>query len=71
MLKYYHLSSIAIRHKKYAINKTQKMCVQAVSENPFVLKYCLERYKTQEVGDKAVDSFLPTLTFFLIGLLQI
>ena len=36
---------------------------KAVSNEPFVLKYCLNRYKTQEMWDKAVDDFLPALTF--------
>ena len=26
-----------------------------------MLKYCLDRYKTQEICDKAVDNFLPAL----------
>ena len=28
-----------------------------------MLKYCLDRYKTQEMCDKAVDEFLPALKF--------
>ena len=28
-----------------------------------MLKYCIDRYKTQEMCDKAVDDFLPTLKF--------
>ena len=28
-----------------------------------MLKYCLDRIKTQEMYDKAIDSFLPTLKF--------
>ena len=34
-----------------------------VSEEPFMLKYCLDGYKTQEMCDKAVDAFLSTLKF--------
>ena len=34
-----------------------------------MVKYCLDRYKIQEMCGKAVDSFLPTLNLFLIGLL--
>ena len=30
---------------------------------PFILKYCLDRYKTQEMYHKAVDVFLTTLKF--------
>ena len=26
-----------------------------------MVKYCLDRYKTQEMCDKASDAFLPTL----------
>ena len=35
------------------------MCDKAVFNYPFMLKYCLDRHKTQEKGDKAVDNFLP------------
>ena len=35
-----------------------------------MLKYCLDRYKTQEMCDKSVDDSLPALKF-LIGLLQV
>ena len=38
---------------------------KAVSEDPIMLKYCLNRHKTQELCDKAVDDFLPTLKFIL------
>ena len=39
------------------------MCHEAFCENTFMLKYCIDRYKTQEMCDKAVDDFLPTLKF--------
>ena len=39
----------------------QIMCNKVVSKEPFILKHCLDRYKTQEIGVKAVDNFLPTL----------
>ena len=39
------------------------MCDKAFFEDPFMLKYCLDRYKTQEMCGKAVDDFLPTLKF--------
>ena len=29
-----------------------------------MLKYCLGKYEIQEMCDKAVDAFLPTLVFF-------
>ena len=31
------------------------MCYKVISEEPFMLKCCLDRYKTQEMCDKAVD----------------
>ena len=39
------------------------MCDKAVSEDLLVLKYYLDRYKTQEMRDKAVDDFLVALKF--------
>ena len=36
------------------------MCDKILSKEPFMLKYCLDRYKTQEVCNKAFDTFLPT-----------
>ena len=36
---------------------------KVVSNDPFTLKYCLGRYKNQEMCDEAVDDFLPTLRF--------
>ena len=40
-----------------------KICNKAVSNDPFMIKYCLDRYKAQEMCDKAVDDFLPALKF--------
>ena len=37
------------------------MCSKVVSKDPFMLKYCLDRQKIQEMCDKAVDAFLPAL----------
>ena len=34
-----------------------------VSDDPFKLKYCHDRYKTQEMCNKAVQDFLPALKF--------
>ena len=31
------------------------MCDRVVSEDPFILKYCLDRYETQKMCDEAVD----------------
>ena len=39
------------------------MCHKAVSNNSFMLKYCVDRHKTQEMCDEAVDDFLPVLKF--------
>ena len=39
------------------------MCDKAVSEDLLVLKYYIDRYKTQEMRDKAVDDFLVALKF--------
>ena len=52
-------------------HKAQGGCDKAVSEDPFMPKYCLDRYKTQEICDKVVDDFLPALKFVLIGLWQV
>ena len=37
---------------------------KVVSKEHFMLKYCFDRYKTQELCDKAVDVFLSSLNFF-------
>ena len=39
------------------------MSDKVASKDPFMLKYGLDRYKIQEVCDKAVDVFLPALEF--------
>ena len=39
------------------------MCDKILSENPFLLKYCPDKYMTPKMCDEAVDDFLPTLTF--------
>ena len=36
---------------------------KAFPEDPLMLKYYLDRHKTQEMCGKAVDDFLPTLKF--------
>ena len=40
------------------------MCDNIVSENPFILKNCHDRYNTQERCNKVIDGFLPALRFF-------
>ena len=37
------------------------MCNKVVYKEPFMLKYCLDRYKTQGMCDKAADAFLRML----------
>ena len=37
---------------------------KVVAKDPFILEYCLDRCKTQQMYDKAVDAFLPTSKFF-------
>ena len=39
------------------------MCDKIVTENPFMLKYCPDKYMTQKMCDEVVDDFLPTLNF--------
>ena len=39
------------------------MCGKVASNNSFMLIYCLDRYKAQDIRDKAIDDFLPTLGF--------
>ena len=39
------------------------MCDKGVSEDPFMLKHCHDRDKTQEICDKAADDFLLALKF--------
>ena len=43
--------------------KTQEMVNNVGSEDPYMLKYCLYKYKTQEMCDKAVNSYLLALNF--------
>ena len=39
------------------------MCDKLVSKEPFMRKYYLDRYKTQQMFDKAVDACLPASKF--------
>ena len=39
---------------------------KVISKDPFILKCCLDRYKTQETCDKAVYFYLSTLKFIPI-----
>ena len=56
----------------FLIDIRLKNCVEkVVSKDAFMLEYCLDRYKTQEMCDKEVDAFLSTLKFIVIGLLQL
>ena len=38
--------------------KTQENCDRVVSEDPFLIVYCLDNYKTQIMCDEAVDDCL-------------
>ena len=42
---------------------TQKLCYKIISEESFLLKYCLDKNKTREMSHKAADYFLLTLKF--------
>ena len=53
------------------IPDSQGMCSKVVSEDSFMLKYCLDRNKIQGVCDKAVYASLPKLKFISVGLLQV
>ena len=37
------------------------MCDKVVSENPFLIVYCADKYKTQRMCDKAVYDSLAAL----------
>ena len=37
------------------------MIKRVVEKEPFMLKYIIDKYKTQQVCDKAVDAYLPAL----------
>ena len=41
------------------------MCYKVVSRELFMIKYCLDRYKTHKMCDKAVNLCLPGLKFVL------
>ena len=43
--------------------KTQDMFGKVVSEDPFLIVYCCDKYKTQEMCDEAVDDCLAALKF--------
>ena len=42
---------------------TQGLSDKLVSKAPFMLKHCLDKYKTEEMCDKAVDLCIPALKF--------
>ena len=49
----------------FVLDQDSKMCDEAVSNDHFKLKHYLDRYKTPEMCDKALDDFLPALKFVL------
>ena len=44
----------------FLIDRRLKKYVVKLFSNPFMLKYCLDRYKIQEMCDKGADDFLST-----------
>ena len=51
--------------------KTQEIGNRVISEDPFMLIYCLNRYKTQKMFDEALMIVWQYQNLFLIGLLQV
>ena len=50
------------------------MCNEAFSKDPLMLKHRLDGFKTQEICDEAINTYLPTFFYqflFFIGLLLI
>ena len=43
--------------------KTQGMCDRVVSEDLFLIVYCLDKYKTQIVFDESIDDCLATFKY--------
>ena len=43
--------------------KAQEICEKVASEDPFLIVYCSDRYKTQRMCDDAVDDSLAALKF--------
>ena len=43
--------------------KSQEVCDKIVFDDPFKLKYCHDKYKTQKMCAEAVDNCLPVLKF--------
>ena len=41
------------------------MCDRVISEDPFLIVYCLDKYKTRKICNKAVDDCLAALKFIL------
>ena len=44
-------------------HKTKEMCEKAVSKELFMLKYCFDKCKSQEMGKEAVNLCPPLLKF--------
>ena len=43
--------------------KTQEMCDRVFSEDPLLIVYCSDKYKSQEMYDKGLDDCLTALKF--------
>ena len=41
------------------------MCDIAVSDDPFLIIYCPDKYNTQEMCDEGVDDYIATLKLVL------
>ena len=46
-------------------DKAQEMCDTVVSENPSLIVYCTDKYKTQMMFDEAADDCLAALKLVL------
>ena len=51
--------------------KTREMSDEVVSNNPFMLKYCLDRYETKKCVIKLFMIACQHLNLFMVGLLPV
>ena len=54
-----------VLHLVLFLIKNSKMCVNVVSEDPFLILYCSDKYKTQKVCEKADNDILAALKLIL------
>ena len=50
--------------------ETHEICGKFLFDDPFQLKYCYDRYKTQKMCDEAAEVCLAALKFVPDGYLQ-